>query len=181
MEVSDVILKLFYFIFKIWFIYTGMENYSFHQFFSHFRGFNTHYIFSVWLPLQLCQGSRIITCQIAHQSPFLPPCKLCEQEVLGNAAQWGHTLGIPALQLCCPVLQHSCARVCQLLERWCVLWRYQLSSLIFSSRARHQKCCYKILQQSSTMRNNVVKNNGNKDPQSHMVMRLYFRAVAASV
>ena len=31
------------------------------------------------------------------------------------------------------------------------------------------------------MSNNVVKDNGNKEAQSHMVMRLYFRAVAASV
>lgn len=31
------------------------------------------------------------------------------------------------------------------------------------------------------MNNNVVKNNGNKEAQFHMVMRLYFRAVAASV
>lgn len=31
------------------------------------------------------------------------------------------------------------------------------------------------------MSNNVVRNNGNKEAQSHMVMRLYFRAVVASV
>lgn len=31
------------------------------------------------------------------------------------------------------------------------------------------------------MTNNVVKDNGNKEAQSDMVMRLYFRAVAASV
>lgn len=31
------------------------------------------------------------------------------------------------------------------------------------------------------MSNNVVKDNGNKEAQFHMVMRLYFRAVAASV
>lgn len=31
------------------------------------------------------------------------------------------------------------------------------------------------------MRNNVVKNNGNKEPQSHMVMGVYFRAVATTV
>lgn len=31
------------------------------------------------------------------------------------------------------------------------------------------------------MTNNVVKDNGNKEAQSNMVMRLYFRAVDASV
>lgn len=31
------------------------------------------------------------------------------------------------------------------------------------------------------MTNNVVKDNSNKEAQSDMVMRLYFRAVAASV
>lgn len=31
------------------------------------------------------------------------------------------------------------------------------------------------------MTNNVVKDNGNKEAQCVMVMRLYFRAVAASL
>lgn len=41
----------------------------------------------------------------------------------GNAVQWGHTLGISALQLCCPVLLHSCERVCTLVGKAKVFYK----------------------------------------------------------
>lgn len=52
---------------------------------------------------------------------------------------------------------------------------------LLCSRVHSRKCHHEIWQQGSFMSNNVVKDNGNKEAQSHMVMRLYFRAVAASV
>lgn len=52
---------------------------------------------------------------------------------------------------------------------------------LLCSRVHGWKCHHEIWQQSSFKSNNVVKNNGNKEAQSLMVMRLYFRAVAASV
>lgn len=96
----------------------------------------------------------------------------------GNAEQWGHTLGISALQLCCPVLLHSCECLSALVENAKgVLQAYQLSLLPFVLTCppglnRHRE----IWQQGSFM-----SNNGNKEAQSLMVMRLYFRAAAASL
>ena len=101
--------------------------------------------------------------------------------MLWNAAQWGHTLGIPALKLCCTVLLHSCAYMC---ASWNARVFYEGISYhhsLLGSYVHGRKCHHEIWQQSSFMSDNVVKNNGNKEAQSHMVMRLYFRAVAASV
>lgn len=120
--------------------------------------------------------------EMLTRAPFPTSLWLCEQEMLRNAARWGHTSGIPALQLCCPVLLHSCACVRAVVGTQKVFHEgisYHRS--LFCSCVRCWKCHHEIWQQGSFMSNNVVKNNGNKEAQSHMVMRLYFRAVAASV
>lgn len=70
----------------------------------------------------------------------------------------------------------------------CAIWNARVfyegisyHHLLLCSRVHSWKCHHEIWQQGSFMSNNVVRDNGNKEAQSHMVMRLYFRAVAASV
>lgn len=79
--------------------------------------------------------------------------------------------------LSCCILVHMCVR-------WNARMFYEGMSYdqsLFCSRVHTLKCQHDIQQQSSFMSHNVVKNNGNKEAQSHMVMRLYSRVVAASV
>lgn len=80
-----------------------------------------------------------------------------------------------------PVLLHSCACVCASLNARMFSEGMSYHQSLLCSRVHSLKCQHEIQQQSSFMSNNVVKNNGNKEAQSHMVMRLYFRAVAASL
>lgn len=133
----------------------------------------------VWQHAIAVKSRQIITTQkMLTRAPSYLPIAVRT----GNAAQWGHTLGILALQLCCPVLLHSCACVCVCVSRNAKVF-YEVISYhsLLCSRVHSWNCHHEIWQQGSFMSNNVVKDNGNKEAQSHMVMRLYFRAVAASV
>lgn len=100
----------------------------------------------------------------------------------GNAVQWGHTLGISALQLCCPVLLHSCERVCTLVGKAKVFYkRISYCCPLLCSRAPPTPHPGLNRRREIWQQGSFMGNNGNKEAQSLMVMRLYFRAVAASL
>lgn len=91
-------------------------------------------------------------------------------------------LSCPAAFLCVCVCARVRARVCSMKSKGVFLKGITAHHSLLCSRVHSRNFAHhEIRQRGSFMTNNVVKDNGNKEAQSDMVMRLYFRAVAASV
>lgn len=122
----------------------------------------------------------MISSQNDHQAPFLPPysCanRKCWEMQHSESMNWEFQPSSFVVLSCCILVQ-----VCLLVRtQGCIM---KLSVIIpqFCAHVFCWKFRHDIWQQSSFMNNNAVMNNGKKEAQSHMVMRLYFRASAASV